>query len=454
MGVVRIGALALLASLSGCTCGGEPSTSGGAEVGAASGVDAALLATSWPIVYSDDATRAPFEQPGWFALVSERDHQRAVAGLGPGGGLAAARAHAEAAAMYRQAARLSAIAAEETFGGSARDTDPVAVAHLVMLGHVVRGDLDAARGVSAPDLGDAAPWNAPWKVWLDAGAAWPPDLAGLPVTLPAPAPGTWPEIETAPHYRLPERVEGDPTFLDVTDPSVLIALAVWHDAAARLAAPDADAALDTFGAWYRLGPEPAVAGVELPPELVFGSDFLVPGDGPYLAALTGDAGIAAIDAHRATSVHASVVAASRGPDGKIDPQLVLEQVGAARSAVMEAMVAKAGGNTLGLHRVFGDVTQVALLRAAAVAVEVEGNHEGAGILLINAMERSSTEPTADPAALLFLCAWDADNRYPVRGTEILHNLIRRYPSLDAARFGLEALSLRESRARGPQNPGL
>jgi hypothetical protein len=80
--------------------------------------------------------------------------------------------------------------------------------------------------------------------------------------------------------------------------------------------------------------------------------------------------------------------------------------------------------------------------------------EESGKLRILAMEMADTkEHTACPAGLLSLAAWDAGNGYTLRGAEILHDAIRRYPSVEASRYALDVLALRRSRqgpALGPQ----
>lgn len=450
-----VAALVTLGGIAGCS-GGTPAEG---EVAAAPGfpVPAPLIEASWP-VQMDEAALGPYQaQPGWIALVTRTDVRGAVEQLGPLGGMPAARAHAEAAMLYRQAARLTAIAARETYGESPRETDPPGAQHLVAMGWALEGDLERARAALGDGLtgldGAAAAWHAPWAAWIAAGAPWPPDLSGLPTGLPAPSPGQWPEVPTGPHYSLAEQVDGAATLLDVADPGALVALALWHDAAAAAAAGSEAARLEVLRARYAFPAEPdANDAAPLPMDLLFGSDLLVPGDGPFLVDLLGAAGPGAVEAHASTSLLAALARDARR-EGRLVPELAQDAAGEVRTAALDAMVAKAGGNTLGHHRVFADVASVGVLRALALVAEVEGDHEGAGILLINAMERSSSEWTADPKALLFLSAWDADNRYPVRGTELLHNLIRRYPSLEGARFGLDALTLRESRARGSQIPG-
>ncbi len=440
-------------------CSGEPPDTIALEAPSESMVNPELLAQSWPMVTADDAVLATYSgQQGWLSLVTSGKIHDAVEQLGTNGGLAAARAHAEAAAMYKQAAMLSATSAQATYEGSPRDTDARGAVHLNMIGHALNGDVVGARALAEAGVEDLSPeaqaFHDVWKTALMADPASAPSAEALSavVNLPPVAIGQWPELAAGAHYSLAEQAEGSE--LSVTDPSALMALALWHDAAADMAAPESADALDVFGARYRFLYEPVpTADADLPMELVFGADMLTPADGPFLAALTGEFGIAAVDAWKERSLLAALADASR-VDGALSVDAAQDAASQARADVLAGMSEAAGGNTLGHHRVFADIVMVGVLRAMALVAEEEGNHEAAGILLISAMERSSAEYTADPEALLFLSVWDARNRYPVRGTEILHNLIRRYPNLEAARFGLDALTLRESRARGSQNPGL
>ncbi|MFT6142768.1 MAG: hypothetical protein ACJAZO_000609 [Myxococcota bacterium] len=440
-------------------CSGETTESAVANAPSDSMVNGELLALSWPMVTADEAVLATYSsQPGWLSLVTEGKIRDAVEQLGPTGGLSAARAHAEAAAMYKQASLLSATSAQATYEGSPRDTDARGTAHLNMIGHALNGDIAGAKALAEAGVDDLSPgaqaFHDVWKMALMADPAGTPTAEALTavVNLPPVAVGQWPEISTAVHYTLAEQAEGSE--LNITDPSALMALALWHDAAADLASPESVDALDVFGARYRFLSEPVpTAEADLPMELVFGSDILVPADGPFLAALTGGAGISAVDTWKDRSLLAALADASR-VEGALSVDAAQDAAAQARADVLAGMSEAAGGNTMGHHRVFADIVMVGVLRAMALVAEAEGNHEAAGILLISAMERSGSEYTADPEALLFLSVWDARNRYPVRGTEILHNLIRRYPNLEAARFGLDALTLRESRARGSQNPGL
>ena len=190
------------------------------------------------------------------------------------------------------------------------------------MSYAITGQLDAAKAESAKlekaSSDPTLPWHAPWKAWLASGAAWPPDLSTLPVKLPPPTVGEWPELTELPHYSLPER-GGSSARRDMGDPGALVALALWHDAAAAAAVPNDSRRPRTLRAGYRLPVEPAPppAG-DFPPDLLFGSDHLVPGDAAFLAAVEAS-GPSVVDAHVGTSLVAWLAARSR-VDGKMTPK--------------------------------------------------------------------------------------------------------------------------------------
>jgi hypothetical protein len=388
--------------------------------------------------------------------VMKRELRSAVRDFGALGGISAARAHAEAAAMYRQAALMAAHSYIETYAKTPSETDPLGTAHVLTVSYALLGDLEQARAQSKRLQGSqdpSLPWHAIWSEWL-AGAtpSWPPDFAKLPSPLPTPAVGEWPEIEGMPHYALPE-LAGSSNKLELADPGALVALAQWHAQAARLAAAEQSAAADTFGARYLWPVEarPSVAP-SLPLEMIFGSDYLVPEDGAFVAELTGPAGPAAVESHKASSLLAAIAASSR-VDGKIDAERAVDAAAEVRKGFAAEMLKANGGQEDASHRTFAAIAEVAALRALALVAEAEGNREVSGILRINALEKSDGA-TACPSGMLSLAAWDARNRYPARASDIILQLSRRYPSLEAARYGLDVLSLRVSRERTQLPPGM
>src|SRR5690606_444670 len=108
-------ALIALAPPLGCGGGGGTPSEPDRAALSTGALDAELVGLAWPIQMAEEAAVQPFaENPGWVALVMERDGRRAVEQLGAKGGMGAARAHAEAAALYRQAALTAANALVQT----------------------------------------------------------------------------------------------------------------------------------------------------------------------------------------------------------------------------------------------------------------------------------------------------------------------------------------------------
>lgn len=448
-------ALGLLAAHTLLACGGSGSAAVAPPGGELQALDAARLDATWPVQFATEESVGGYGgAPGWVALVMHRDLKAAVEKLGPKGGAPAARAHGDAAAMYRQAALLEANALIQTYGATPEATDPVGAAHLLAVSYALTGDLTRAREASARLDGVEDPttaWHAPWKAWLAAGATWPPDLTGLPIELPEPAPGGWPEVDQLPHYQLPE--VGAAGVRPMGDPGALVALALWHDRAAHAAAPELDGALAAMRAGYHLPaePDPAVGG-DLPMDLLFGSDLVVSADARFLAAVHGEQGAAAVDAYASESVLAWLAAQSR-VDGKIDAERAVDVLAGFRQDLVDAAAAKTGGETKSHQRQFADIAYVGAFRSLALVAEVEGDREASGLLRINALDRSQ-KATACPVGLIALGAWDASNRYPTRAQDILHAQARRFPSLDTARYGLDVMALRVSRERPGETPGM
>lgn len=425
----------------------------------------ALLEQTWPVTHAAEESLSAFSQePGWVSLVMRREHKDAVTALGARGGIAAARAHTEAAFLYRQAALLTAYGLIEVYGKTPEPTDPIGVAHLLTVSYAITGQLSEARAASSRLDGVAddptLPWHAPWKAWLAQGdkPAWPPDLlsAALPkLSLPPPAPGVWPEATASgelPHYSLPER-EGSTASREMADPSVLVALALWHDAAANAASPEGAALARAARAGYTLPvePVPAAPAGPLPEEILFGSDLLASEDAAFLADLLGSGGPGAVETHKDKSPIAWLASKSR-KDGRINAELAVDEVVALRSALERAATAKTNGEEKAHHRIFAGIGYVGALRSLALVAEREGDREASGILRINALEASDKE-RACPVGMLALAAWDASNRYPMRAQDILHNQAKRYPSIEIARYGLDVLALRVGSER-VETPGM
>lgn len=417
-------------------------------------VQESLFDATWPMAVVDDEVRAPLEEPDFVALTFERDIRKAVKASGGEADLSTARAHADAAALYRQGALAASTAYVEYFDAPLGQAyDPAEKVHLILVGKTILADAEGAKAqveaVSGlPDDSPVKPWAAPWLAVYADGGSWPPDFSGIPFQPPAVAPGQWPGLgENRPSYTVDEQEPGT-NQLPIDDPTVLVQLALWHDAAARQAAGDKAELIDIYGARYRLPAEPRVAArAALPLELIFGSDFLHPQDGAFMAAVTGEQGLAAVESFKDKSFLAATVVAVRGDDGKIDSEKAVDLANELRKAWKREQAAKRGEEHPS-HPIFADVAVAGLYRMLAMVAELEGDRETSGKLRIAAKDMGERDAAAAPEGLLSLTAWDADNQYTMRGLEIIHQQARRAPSLEVVRTALDLLAIRVGRSRG------
>lgn len=417
----------------------------------------ALVDAAWPLQLATKAQQTAVlgDGEGWPSLILKRRYEDAAADFAATGGLAEARAHADQAALYRQAAMVAAWSTINTYAEKPHDGYPIGIAHLLAVSYALLGDLPDARAQSArldayPN-DPTTPWHAPWKAWLaQVDPVWPPDLDALPLGLPAPTPGVSPVIPF-PNYTL---VEPGGARFDMADPSTLIALALWHDRVAHdLAGADGDA-VDTYLARYHFPVEPDVDGVPLPLLFLVGSDLLVPDDGPFLADLTGAGGPAAIHTWADRSLLAAMADRSRRADGTFSGELASDRATDLREQLVAAS-REINGSTLGIHRTLADVAKAGAMRSLAFVpeIEVRRRSEESGKLRIIALDLGDEEAaSASPEGRMSLAAWDAGNGYTLRASETLHNAIRRYPSLEAARYALDALALHNDLEREAPGP--
>lgn len=443
--MVRVGVLVV--ALPGCT-GGGPATPPPSADGLP--IAKALFEQTWPMEVVDAKAREPYESDAYVALVGKRNYKGAIIKSNGDPGLVTARFHADAAAWFRQATLASTNAYVGYFSPPlAQEYDPAEKVHLLLQGHALRGELDAARGQldavkALPDDSPAKAWTVPWVTWVEAGASWPPDLTGLPVQREAPRPGGWVEITERPTYTVKE-LEPGTNELGLDDPALLLQIALWHDAAARQAAGDQAHLVDIYGARYRLPAEPQVTSTEtLPLEFRFGSDYLHPGDGPFMAAVSGEAGLAAVDAWKDKSFLAAAVVAVR-EDGKIDSVKAVDLANDLRKAWKAEQANKAGA-TEAHHPIFADMAVAGLYRNLALVAGIEGDPETSGKLRLAARDVSRDEAAA-PEGLMALTAWDANNKFTLRGAEIIHQQSRRAPSLESVRTSFDLLGIRVGRSR-------
>lgn len=418
-----------------------------ADAGPTLPVTGEQLDATWVLQVVPEAAVAPFaSEPGWVSLVMKRDVKTAVQQLGPRGGVAAARAHLEAAALFRQAARLAAESYVQAYGRTPKPTDPVGTAHLVSIGEAIRGDLAAARSASgtARSLTDdpTQPWHAPWAHWLDGEATWPPDLTALPLTLPPPTPGTWPDGPTEPQYALVERSEKR-SRRTLGDPGVLLAFAQWHEATALVAAPDARDAILRARAGYRLPLDRRsadAASTPLPLAFLFGSDHLVSGDVDFLAALPGGEPRSLIQDHAPTSVIAAMARPAVRDDG-FEASTASDLARALRQALVDRAAQARAGSANAQDVQFATLAQVGALRSLALVAEALGDREASGRLQIAARD-AGDGATACPVGLVSFAAWDAANRFTVRGAETIYEQSQIVPELVVARYAVDVLNLR------------
>lgn len=443
-------------------CGDDsPAAEDGASDGAAAAplLPEAMVSTTWPVQMADDAARAPFEgHPGWSAVFG-RDLNGALAAFAAEGpeGAGLARTHAELSALYRQGALLAANATRHVYGTDRQpDVDPPQVGYVVGISQALLGACTEAGAALAAAEGDGLP-AAGLAFWRAQAAAppcgdLPPDApaGAVPAPAEAPAPGARPTPAPLPHLSFAEQGEGARA-VAVTDPAALMAMAAWHEAAARAAAPEGEGVfIDAVLSPWRLPGEsrPAGAPSAAGAEWLFGGFALASADLPFLAAAPAD-GVAAVQAHAATSPLAAALSPAVSGD-RIDPDKVLD-LAAAVGQQLEAGMATKGGGVQAFHRPFAEIARVAVLRAGMLVADGAGQYRDAGILRINALERSNG-PAGDPVFLLSVAAWDAGNRNPLRAQELIHALAKAHPALEAARTPLDALHIRLSRNTASGGP--
>ena len=418
---------------------------------------AALLDGSWPVRMAVDAARAPFEADGSWAQVFLREYPSALAGFaGSQSAKGQARVHVELAGLYRQAAWLAANATRQVYGEDRQEGDPKEVDYLVAASLGLAGDCAGVQGALGRLPKDArgaaiADGVKAWEAWAAATPcpALLGDWTGIVGQPGAVAVGTVPEPGTLPGLQLQEVVEGGRA-VAATDPTSLYLVSRWHEAAANAATPEDDAALiAALIAPYRVPIDAPVAfSGPVSDEWLFGGFAMSAEDVGFLA-VAGKDGVAAVEAWKDRSLLAAVIAPTI-QDGKVVPDLVLDQAALLGQQMEAAMEAKAG-KVDGFHRGFADLARVGALRAGMLVADAAGQYRDAGILRINALERS-TGPSADPVFLMSVAAWDAGNRNPQRAQDLIHSLVGRFPGVDAARYPLDAMHIRLARNAGPATP--
>ncbi len=411
-------------------------------------ISAELIAASWQVeVAAPGKLDELLQNPAW-GQIYERQFGASI----PAFGSEVARGHAEAAAIYRQAALLQASAIMATFGPEdRRETDPAQVDYLVGVAAVMQGDLEAAR----EHLCLPPPESDHVEAVADADAAWCQALAAEDFTLDqAPAlfemsevvAGTLPDLPTAPHYKLPEPESG--LVVEVADPTMAWQVALWHEEAARQAG--GEAWLDAWLAPWRLPLEPVVEteASELPLDALFLGPWATDGDLAFINAMETDH-TAAMETFKGSSGYAAVLQVC-SQEEEVDVDCLLDQ-SVALGAQLEDAMAEAYGSQHVDHRVFASFARAGLLRAGARLCDARGQERTAVILRLNARDRGAGAAT-DPKFLISLAAWDAGKRNALRATELFHPNRNAVPGLDAVRVSLDAFGLRVGREFGPDIP--
>lgn len=454
---LSVGVLGLAMGGSGCLNTDDEGTAPAAA--SASVVPAPLLEGSWQIRMADDSARAPFEQNGGWATLFMRQHHEALAAFeasAPVNGIGLARIHIDLAALYRQAALMGANATRHVYGTDRQPEDPASIDYMVGVANAVVRDCPAAKAAFAKVPPPTDPALASALAFWQAEAEKPDCAASLTVKAAPPLPG----LPTAPPGASEPNIEGLPHWTFGTDGGgiqmgeigALVVLADWHEAAARTTAPEADLVIvdmllspwDLPGAPAR--PVQAVPAVD--DGWLFGGFALSAGDVVFLAALRND-GLGAVSAHATTSILAATLAPAVA-DGKVDVDVVIDRAAQLRAQLMHTM-AQTAGVERDFHRPFGDLALASALRAGMFAADAAGQYRDAGVLRVNALERS-TGPAGDPVFFLSTAAWDAGNRSPLRAQDIVHSHLTRFPALAAARYPLDALHIRLGRNSAPATP--
>ncbi len=443
----------------GCVGGDSPSDAPAAVAGGPV-VPADLLAQSWMVRLSDDTLRAPFEGNAAWGALFQRDLPAALSAFAadPTQGRGLARVHYELAALHEQAALLAANSTLQVYGEDRQDVDPAAVAYLLAAARGLTGDCAGAGAAlaelpSGPAVPPAlAPGLAFWKAQVAAGCPATLDLAAaaaLPGAPGAVIAGQLPDAGTLPHYRLVEQSE-EQREVAAGDPTTLALLAEWHRQAAHQVAPEADGpTLDQRGALWEIRDEaPALDVLPTDDALLFADFLLLPADAAFLADARSRGVPAVADWAGQSALAAALVPAIQ--DGVLVPEIVLDQAAALGKQLLAAMSAVNGGSQ-GFHEPFAELARVGLLRAGMVVADGSDQYRDAGILRINALERSSG-PAGDPVFIASVAAWDAGNRNPLRAQEIIHKLVGRYTAVGVARYPLDAMHIRLSRNAAPATP--
>jgi len=415
------------------------------------GASADVVAATWQVRMAKADARAPYEgRASWLAWYDQRRPEAIAAFASESDGPGLSRAHAEYAAIYRQAALIAANAALQVYGDDRQPSDPAEVDYLLGIAHVFtkQGDPAASFGKNGKSTaGDFAKRDATWAAWVKANpGAMPDEPSGLAAIQGKP--GDLPGGSLVP---TPLPLVGEPGAVDGGDPADLYALSRWHEAQARAADPASAEAVDLVLDPFRLPFEARhlATGAPVSDTWLFMSAYTSAADMQFVSKIAaGD--LPGAEALAPTSAYAAIAHAC-STTGKVDADCVIDQAAQLGQAIEAGMAAQNGGQADGFHRPFADYARAGALRAVDIYARARGENDTSGVLRINSFDRSIGH-AADPVFIVFLAAWDAGNRNTTRATELVHQQLSTVPGLVIARAPLDALHIRLSRNAAPGVP--
>lgn len=398
-----------------------------------------LLAQSWQLAFaSPDAMGEMASQPSWGAYF-KKDYEAAIAAFESPA--AQARAHAELAAAYRQAALLQANAIVQTYGeGQAREGDPSESAYLLGAAHWIHNQ----RTEALESLNSVAAGSSQVAGLKETASRWTSEAPGLPASaeLGEPAAGVLPRLPQNPHYEFPEQV-GE-RMVEASDPGLSLHLSQWHETVATELDP-------ASGMWlnpWRLPGEESSSASDLEAGTLFLSPWMTSGDLELVGELAS-AEPASVDlsAYSSRSAIAQLLESCIGEG--VDAECVVDQANGLHKQLMAAMEAAAGQSAD--HPMLADLGKAGVIRAGVRLAQHRGDEQAEGVLRVAALD-TATGPSVDPVFQLSMAAWDTQNRNTQRAQDLLHGQRFSVPGTDAIRISLNALSLRVSRDAGAGMP--
>jgi hypothetical protein len=420
----------LLPLLLACSGGPEPEPTPQVDVTSSVPDDVANLA--WPVLAADPAARAELDASGAWMHRFQGDLGAAISASE---GVTAGRMHADAAALYRQAALLQANAIVETYSeAQRREGDPAEVRYLLGVAYVIQGDLEAGQaelGLSGDSpVTELAAADTAWAAAASAegfSLDQAPQLAGLPEVQV----GAVPDLPATATYKVRETVGS--MHVGLSDPTLTLNAALWHEAAADLAF-GAPGVTDALLSPWRLSLESAG---EPTWELPLAALYL----GPWMS--TDDLRLAGDPESYADNrgVYGSVLTACE-MGGDTSVECLLDQLGPLESQLV-SLQATAAGMEAADHRVFAAPSEAGVLRVAARIARSQDDERTAALLRLNALDRGGE--MVDPVFIIHQAAWDTGQRNVLRSQELLFGQLESLPGLLAVRLSLDALNLRVSR---------